>query len=216
MKFVRSYSLCSLSLSLPVFSKGYLTFNRESFSAFWGTIYKVPEGSEKLMNNMNRSFSSGEIKEIVYDALKQYPSAIPWFRGIYEDWTIGHLKYDLSKTAINFSSENFTEQKFFSICSVISNRIGSDISLEILIGYADFNNELGRLVVKQIVDFVIDLTRDTLKHDTFYNSGGADDSEGADDSNILIGVPEYFFTSSYYGGGVFIESDDDDDDEEKC
>ena len=112
------------------------------------------------MTKMSREFTQRAVKEIVYEALEQYPKAIPWFVGIYDDWTIGTLKYNRKNKAIFFSSENFSEQDFYEICNTISGHIEKEITLETLVHYADFNNESGKLAVKQLIEFVVDLVID--------------------------------------------------------
>jgi hypothetical protein len=39
------------------------------------------------MSEMMRLFANQVAKEVVYEALKQYPSAIPWFVGIHDEFT---------------------------------------------------------------------------------------------------------------------------------
>lgn len=109
---------------------------------------------------MSREFTLRVVKEIVYETLQQYPKAVPWFVGVYDDWTIGSLKYNRKNKVVLFSSENFTEQDFYDICNSISNQIEKEITLETLVHYADFNNEAGKLAVKQLIDFVTDLVMD--------------------------------------------------------
>lgn len=99
-------------------------------------------------------------KEVVHKALKHYPSAIPWFIGIYDDWTIGYLKDHPDYKRILFRSENFSERNFFDICRYISQQIEKEVNLEFVSRYANFNNEPGRLVVKQLIEAVTDLIMD--------------------------------------------------------
>ena len=112
------------------------------------------------MKRMMRSFANQVAKEVVHEALKQHPSAIPWFVGIYDDWTIGYLKYNLGNNSITFRSENFSERNFYDICCFISDQIEKEIHPEFIIQYANFNNEPGRLVVKQLIEAVIDFIMD--------------------------------------------------------
>lgn len=106
------------------------------------------------MSKMMRLFANQVAKEVVYEALKQYSSTIPWFVGINDDWTIGHLKYDFSNKRITFRSENFSERNFYDICYFISEQIEIEVKPEFIIEYANFNNEPGRLAVKQLVEAV--------------------------------------------------------------
>lgn len=106
------------------------------------------------MSKMMRLFASQVAKKVVYEALKQYPSAIPWFVGINDDWTIGHLKNESSNKCITFRSENFSERNFYDICYFISEQIETEIKPELIIQLANFNNEPGILAVKQLVEAV--------------------------------------------------------------
>lgn len=106
------------------------------------------------MSKMMRLFANQVAKEVVYEALKQYPRAIPWFVGINDDWTIGHLKYDIRNKCITFRSENFSERNFYDICYFISEQIETEVQPEFIIPYANFNNEPGRLAVKQLVEAI--------------------------------------------------------------
>lgn len=118
------------------------------------------------MSKMMQLFAKQVAKEVVHEALKQHPSAIPWFIGINDDWTIGHLKYDLDNNRITFRSENFSERNFSDICCFISEQIEKDVHPESIIQYANFNNEPGRLVVKQLIEAVTNLIMDKpVKHD---------------------------------------------------
>lgn len=106
------------------------------------------------MSKMMQLFAKQVAKEVVYEALKQYPSAIPWFVGINDDWTIGHLKYDTKNKCMTFRSENFSERNFYDICYFISEQIETQVKPESIIPYANFNNEPGRLAVKQLIEAV--------------------------------------------------------------
>ena len=106
------------------------------------------------MSKVMRLFANQVAKEVVYEALKQYPSGIPWFVGINDNWTIGHLKYDPSNKRVTFRSENFSERNFDDICYFISEQIEKEVKPEFVIPYANFNNEPGRLAVKQFIEAV--------------------------------------------------------------
>ena len=112
------------------------------------------------MTRMMRSLANQVAKEVVHEALKQHPSAIPWFIGIYDDWTIGYLKYDRLSNHVTFRSENFSEHNFYDICCFISEQIEKEVYPEFVIQYANFNNEPGRLVVIQLIEAVTNLIMD--------------------------------------------------------
>lgn len=126
---------------------------------------------------MMQIFASQTAKDVVHEALKQPPSVIPWFIGIYDDWTIGHFKCNPKTNHITFRSENFSEKRFYDICCFISEQIEKEIHPEFIIQYANFNNESGRLVVKNFIEAVTDLIMDeSVKHDDSYDSHNSNKS----------------------------------------
>ena len=136
------------------------------------------------MQKMSRLLVYQIAKEVVYNALKQHPSAIPWFSGIYDDWTIGYLKYDASTNHVIFRSENFSERNLYDICYFISEQIEKEVHPEFIIQYANFNNEPGRLVVKQLSEAVTELiVGKTVKRDDSYGSPVFDEPQGLRDKS---------------------------------
>ena len=134
-----------------------------------------------------RLFANQAAKEVVHEALKQHPSAIPWVIGIYDDWTIGYLKYDTGNNRIIFRSENFSERNLSDICYSLSEQIEKEVHPGLIIHYANFNNEPGRLVVKQLIEVVTDLIMDKpAKRD---NSCSFPDSN--ESKRLSDGTPEY-------------------------
>lgn len=139
------------------------------------------------MSKMMGLFAKQVAKEVVHEALKQHPSAIPWFIGITDDWTIGHLKYDLGSNRITFRSENFSERNFSDICCFISEQIEKEVHSEFIIQYANFNNEPGRLVVKQLIEAVTNLIIDKpVKRDDSYGYRSSNEPQ-----RLRDGIPEY-------------------------
>lgn len=104
-----------------------------------------------------RSSAMERAKQLVHEALKQYPSAIPWFMGIYDDWTIGHLQRNLLSYKVELRSENFSDKNFQDMCRFLSEKLNQEVSSEFLLNYAEYNGEPGRLVVKQFVQAIADL-----------------------------------------------------------
>jgi hypothetical protein len=96
-------------------------------------------------------------KQLVHEALKQYPAAIPWFIGIYDDWTIGHLRRNMLTDKIELHSENFSDENFQSMCQFLSKKINQEVHPDFLFEYAGYNGEIGRFVVKQFVQAITDL-----------------------------------------------------------
>lgn len=136
-----------------------------------------------------RLFANQVAKEVVHEALKQHPSAIPWFIGIYDNWTIGYLKYDIGNNRITFRSENFSERNFSDICYSISEQIEKEVHPGLIIHYANFNDEPGRLVVKQLIDAVTDLIMDKpAKRDDSYGSRGSNEPK-----RLRDGTPEHLW-----------------------
>lgn len=109
-------------------------------------------------------------KQLVHEALNQFPAAIPWFVGIYDDWTIGHLKRNSITGRIELHSENFSNTNFQLICKFISVNIQREILPENLLDYANYNGEIGRLVVKQFIKAVNDLANEK----TYINQNSLD------------------------------------------
>lgn len=127
------------------------------------------------MQKMSRLLIYQVAKEVVHNALKQYPSAIPWFVGIYDDWTIGHLKHDPGTNHVIFRSEKFSERKFYDVCCFISEQIEKEINVDFIIHYANSNNDPGKLVVKQFIEAVTDLIMGIpVKSDNYYGSHSSD------------------------------------------
>jgi hypothetical protein len=93
-------------------------------------------------------------KDIVYDVLGHYKGAIPWFTGIYEDWTLGSLRINLISNELTFRSENFSQKDFDNICHEISRKIKRNLSGVYIANFAKFNGEPGRLSVGNLVDAV--------------------------------------------------------------
>lgn len=138
------------------------------------------------MKKTMQFFVNQVAKEVVHEALKQHSSAIPWFVGIYDDWTIGYLKYGLSNNRITFRSENFSERNFYDICYFISEQIEKEVHPEFIIQYANFNNERGRLVVKQLIDAVTNLIMDRpVKRDDYYGYRSSNEPK-----RLRNGIPE--------------------------
>lgn len=135
---------------------------------------------------MTRLLANRVAKEVVHEALKQYPSAIPWFIGIYDDWTIGHFKHDPGTNHVTFRSENFSERNLYNICYFISKQIEKELHFDFISHYANFNNEPGRLVVKQLVEAVTDLMMDKpIKRVNFYDYRRSDEPQ-----RLINGIPE--------------------------
>lgn len=93
-------------------------------------------------------------KDIIYDVLSQYKKAIPWFTGIREDWTLGHLRINIITNETTFRSENFSQYEFEDICSKISIKIKRNLSAVYIVGFAKFNGEPGRLSVGNLIEAV--------------------------------------------------------------
>ena len=126
------------------------------------------------MQKMSRLLIYQVAKEVVHNALKQHPSAIPWFVGIYDDWTIGHLKRNSSTNNVTFRSENFSERNFYDVCYFISEQTEKEINFDFIIPYANFNNEPGKLVVQQLIEAVTDLIMGIPLKDNSYGSASSD------------------------------------------
>lgn len=127
------------------------------------------------MQKMSRLLIYQVAKEVVHNALKQHPSAIPWFVGIYDDWTIGHLKHDSGTNHVIFRSENFSERNFYDVCCFISEQTEKEINFDFIIHYANSNNDPGKLVVKQLIEAVTDLIMGIpVKRDNSYGSHSSD------------------------------------------
>lgn len=180
---------------------------------FVGEVYRqvVCKKNEVTMSKMKRSFLYQAAKEIVHDALKQHSNAIPWFIGIYDDWTIGHLKKVTGTNHINFHSENFSKQDFYKVCDFISEKIEKEVNLEFIIHYAQFKNEKGRLVVQQLIEAVTDLIMDKpARCDTYQDSHSSKKSSG-----YINGIPEYLWHMKNGTSALDSLLDEDDEDEDE-
>jgi len=93
-------------------------------------------------------------KDIVYDVLGHYKKAIPWFTGIREDWTLGHLKINIITKETTFRSENFSQDEFENICYKTSVKIKRNLSATYIVDFAKFNGEPGRLSVGNLIEAV--------------------------------------------------------------
>lgn len=96
-------------------------------------------------------------KDIVYEVLNDYKGAIPWFVGIYEDWTLGLLRINLINNEITFRSENFSHKDFNDICYKISRQIKRNLSETYITNFAKFNGEPGRLSVGNLIEAVVSI-----------------------------------------------------------
>lgn len=163
------------------------------------------------MSKMKRSSLYQAAKEIVYDALKQHKNAIPWFIGIYDDWTIGHLKNVPGTNHIIFNSENFSKQNLYEVCDFISEKIEKEVNLEFIIHYAQFKNEKGRLVVQQLIEAVTDLIMDEpARCDISSDSPSSKKSSG-----YINGIPEALWHMKYGTSDLDSLWDEDDEDEDE-
>jgi hypothetical protein len=55
---------------------------------------------------------------------------------------------------MTFRSEPFSERNFYDIFYFISEQIETEVKPEFIIKFANFNNEPGRLAVKQLIEAV--------------------------------------------------------------
>lgn len=93
-------------------------------------------------------------KDIIYDVLSHYKKAIPWFTGIREDWTLGHLKINIITNETTFRSENFSQYEFEDICYKTSRKIKRNLSATYIVDFAKFNDEPGRLSVGNLIEAI--------------------------------------------------------------
>lgn len=96
-------------------------------------------------------------KDIIYDVLSSYKKAIPWFTGIRDDWTLGHLRINLITDEITFRSENFSQSEFEDICYEISRKIKRNLIKSYIVNFANFNDEPGRLSVGNLIEAVVSI-----------------------------------------------------------
>lgn len=160
------------------------------------------------MDKMSRSIIYRIANEIVHEALKQYPKAIPWFVGIYDDWTIGTFEYDLRTKHLTFRSDNFSERDLNKVWRFISEQTEKEINFDLMIHYTDFNDGAGRLVVKQLTEAVTDLIMNIpVKRNSYYDSYILQEPP-----HLIYGMPAQLYYSKY-GGGRQGDAPDDDIDE---
>jgi hypothetical protein len=99
-------------------------------------------------------------KDIVYEVLGHYKNVLPWFTGIYEDWTLGSIRINLITQELTFRSENFSPKDFNTICHQISTKIRRDLSPEYVADFGNFSGEPGRLSVGNLIDAVVTIVKD--------------------------------------------------------
>lgn len=126
--------------------------------SLWGMSGMSPSDIERMKasaKEREKRFGATEIaKQLVHEALKQYPRAIPWFVGINDDWTIGHLQHNLSLDKVELRSENFSDRNLQDMCRSLSEKLDREVSPEFLLNYTGYNGEPGRLVVKQFIQAI--------------------------------------------------------------
>jgi len=160
------------------------------------------------MEKMSRVIIDRVAKEIVHEALKQYPKAIPWFVGIYDDWTIGTFEYNFRTKHLTFSSDNFSERDLYDICRFISKKTEKEVNFYLIIHYTDFNDGAGRLVVKQLTEAVTDLIMDLpVKRNSSYDSYVLKEPP-----RLICGIPEQLYYAMKSGGVQGDAPDDEFDD----
>ena len=155
------------------------------------------------MEKMSRIIINRIANQIVHEALKQYPKAIPWFVGIYDDWTIGTFKYDLITKQLTFNSENFSERDLNKVWRFISEQNEKEVNFDLMVHYTDFNNGLGRLSVKQLTEAVTDLIMNIpVKRNSYYDLYILQEPP-----RLICGIPDYLYYAKSGGGGSVSEDE---------